>query len=358
MSRFAQHFRVFYMEEPLYDTKEVFLEITLTNENVWTLIPHLTEDMSAETKTNVQEQMLKQLFQQFDIKKYIAWYYTPMALMISNTFERPLLTIYDCMDELSAFKNAPPELKEMESMLMRQADLVFTGGQSLYEAKKDLHPNIHAFPSSIDKAHFNKAKDAGEDPVDQAFIPHPRIGFFGVIDERMNIDLLKDLAEARPDWHFIIVGPVVKIDPATLPTPLNIHYLGSKVYAELPDYLRGWDVAMLPFALNESTRFISPTKTPEYLAGGKPVVSTAIRDVIHPYGDKGLVYIGEDSEDFIEGIEWALAITHNEVWLTAVDAYLEGMSWDKTWDKMMFQINTAIENKLSDVSIKKEDAYV
>jgi UDP-galactopyranose mutase len=183
---------------------------------------------------------------------------------------------------------------------------MFAGGQSLYEAKRDQHNNIYAFPSSVDVAHFAQARSVTEEPADQASIPHPRLGFFGVVDERMDIQLLSDVATARPDWHFVIVGPVVKIDPATLPQQANIHYLGGKSYQELPSYLAGWDVAMLPFARNESTQFISPTKTPEYLAAGKPVVSTSIRDVVRPYGQQGMVRIADSPIDFVAAAEAAM----------------------------------------------------
>src|SRR5690606_1930964 len=197
----------------------------------------------------------------------------------------PRLIVYDCMDELSAFRGAPPELIEREQALLRCADLVFTGGYSLWEAKRNLHNNIHAFPSSVDVPHFSSARCIQTEPLDQIDIPHPRLGFYGVIDERLDLTLISRIVELRPGWHIVLVGPVVKIDPASLPQRPNLHYLGPKTYEELPQYLAGWDVAIMPFALNESTRFISPTKTPEFIAGGCPVVSTSINDVVRTYGD-------------------------------------------------------------------------
>jgi len=236
------------------------------------------------------------------IKKYILWFYSPMALEYTEHLS-PSLTVYDCMDELSAFKCPPAGIKEMEVCLLKRADIVFTGGHSLYKAKKHLHHNIHPFPSSIDKSHFQVARIFKEDPEDQASIPHPRFGFYGVIDERFDIPLVDELASLRPDWHFVFIGPVIKIDPNNLPVKDNIHYLGSKIYKQLPSYLSGWDVAILPFALNESTKYISPTKTPEYLAGGKPVISTSITDVVTPYGKQGLVHIADTANEFIEAAE-------------------------------------------------------
>jgi glycosyltransferase involved in cell wall biosynthesis len=357
LSRFAQRFRTFFVEEPVFDTHQPFVD-TILNDNVWIVTPHLVADQNNSENIIQLQKLLIDLFDRFKIYQRIDWYYTPMALDIAKPLKQPELVIYDCMDELSAFKNAPENLKIKESELMKLADIVFTGGHSLYESKKYLHKNMYPFPSSIDKTHFLRARIAGVHPEDQATIPYPRIGFYGVIDERMDIELLQELAVKKPDWQLIILGPVVKIDPATLPQLPNIHYLGNKSYAELPDYLRGWDVAMLPFAINESTKFISPTKTPEYLAGGKPVVSTPITDVVNPYEKNGLVYIGSTSADFIAGIEWALEMKNDPAWLKAVDMFLEGISWDDTWAKMISHINKTIENKISNNTIKTEESYV
>ncbi|MCA1640485.1 MAG: glycosyltransferase, partial [Acidobacteria bacterium] len=211
-------------------------------------------------------------------------------------------------------------------------------------AKKDKHPNIHAFPSSIDRAHFAQARAAVAEPEDQAAIPHPRMGFFGVLDERFDAALLEGVADARPDWHFVIIGPVVKIGEDDLPRRANIHYLGGKSYQELPAYLAGWDVAALLFARNEHTRFISPTKTPEYLAAGKPVVSTSIRDVVRPYGEMGLVHIADDVAEFIKAASAAGMDDHaeDEQWLKRVDEFLATNSWDETWQRMAAHIGEAV----------------
>lgn len=357
LSRLSRHFRVFFVEEPVYDAEKPYLDNSYSKEGVWIVIPHLPAGTHEIDAIQIQENLLHDLFEYFKISRYIFWYYTPMALSISHSFS-PLLTVYDCMDELSAFKNAPARLKELESVLLIKADLVFTGGQSLYEAKKHQHPCIYPFPSSIDKKHFGKSRNISLEPAEQFLIPTPRIGFFGVIDERMDLELLEAISQERPKWHFIIIGPVVKIDPASLPTRSNIHYLGGKSYEELPTYLAGWDVAMMPFAINESTRFISPTKTPEYLAGGKPVVSTPIRDVVAPYGENGLVYIAETHSAFIDGIEQALNMEKKKEWLKTVDAFLENDSWDNTVDKMLCLINTKLESKQQNNLIQKENEYV
>jgi UDP-galactopyranose mutase len=257
-----------------------------------------------------------------------------MSLGFSDTSAASLV-VFDCMDELSAFDHAPAELVLRERALMGKADLVFTGGHSLFDAKKRLHSNAHAFPSSVDVPHFAQAREVSADPHDMAGIPHPRIGYYGVIDERMDIALLDAVAAARPDWHWVMVGPVVKISQENLPRRPNIHYLGGKGYPELPAYLGSWDVAMMPFALNASTKFISPTKTPEYLAGGKPVVSTAITDVIRGYGASGLVRIVDGCDSMIAAIEEALAKDAGQAsFHEAADVVLKGMSWDRTCSEM------------------------
>ena len=358
LSRFAFKFRVFVIEEPLYDAETAFLDKILSKEKVWVITPHLPRGLNDRENILSQQKLIQDMFAAFEIEDYVAWFYTPMALDISEALPPAKLIIYDCMDELSAFKNAPAALRDKEALLLQQADLVFTGGYSLFESKQKLHYSVYPFPSSIDKEHFLKARSPDAIPLDHFCIPHPRIGFFGVIDERFDSDLIKEVAAAKPEWQFVIIGPTVKIDPSSLPVSRNIHYLGSRSYDELPSYLGGWDVAMIPFARNESTRFISPTKTPEYLAGGIPVVSTSIRDVAKPYAEQGFVYIADEASDFIKGIEWALSIRNNPEWLESVDHFLANISWDITWVKMMLLIQDKLKTKQSRNLIPKQNEYV
>jgi len=358
LSRFAKVFRLFYVEEPIFQELDDTLTITLTKENVFVIVPHLKRGKGENSIDQRQETLLRNMFHSLNLKKYIFWYYTPMALSFTSTFN-PEVVIYDCMDELSAFKFAPPSLKKNEAELFQKADVVFTGGHSLYEAKKHSHNNIHPFPSSIDKEHFLKGRLKMSDPADQLKIPHPRIGFYGVVDERMDIELIGKVAEMRPGWHLVIIGPIIKIDPAILPKHSNIHYLGAKTYDELPSYLGGWDIAIIPFALNESTRFISPTKTPEYLAAGKPVISTSIHDVVHPYGINNLVHIADSKTEFIDAAEKILNDADKNSWLTKVDEFLANVSWNDTWNKMMALIDEKVKEKQSFKQSKtKEKQYV
>ena len=345
LSRSAKTRRVFFVEEPVFGNCSMRLVVREAEPGLHVVVPHLPDGLRSEVAINaVMKEMTRQLFLDHDINEYVFWYYTPMALNFTDHFN-PIAAVYDCMDELSAFKGAHSHLPSLEKELFQQVDLVFTGGQSLYEAKRNQHPAVYAFPSSIDASHFGKARKMLGDPEDQAHIPHPRLGFFGVIDERFDIELLDQIARQRPDWHFVMIGPVVKIDPATLPSHANIHYLGGKKYSELPDYLAGWDIALLLFARNESTRYISPTKTPEYLAAGKPVISTSIRDVVRPYGELKLVEIADTAAEFIAAAEKLLAKTDRSEWLKRVDAFLENISWDKTWAQMSDLIDEAIEKK-------------
>jgi glycosyltransferase involved in cell wall biosynthesis len=349
MSRFARDRRVFFFEEPIFGEGPARLEVSERPGGVRVAVPYLPAGLSPEESEAAQRDLLQGLLADHGVAEYILWYYTPMALAFSEGLE-PSAVVYDCMDELSLFRGAPPALIERESRLLERADLVFTGGQSLYEAKRERHPAVHAFPSSIEAEHFGKARQGQPEPPDQAAVPRPRLGYFGVIDERIDLDLLAALADARPDWQIVMVGPVVKIDPATLPQRPNLHYPGMRTYEDLPLYLAGWDVALMPFARNESTRFISPTKTPEYLAGGRPVVSTPIRDVVRPYGEMDLVEIAEDPAGFVAAVEraltrWGEGGTERENWLQRVDEFLAKGSWSRTWRHMSDLIDAAVERR-------------
>jgi len=342
LTRFSRSFRVFFIEEPVFDaTGADYYSYHNRGENIQVVVPHLSHGKDASENIIKLKALLANFMENKNLADYAFWYYTPMALEFSRKY-LPELVIYDCMDELSAFKFAPEELKTLEKELLKKADIVFTGGQSLYEAKKNQHANMYAFPSSIEKEHFEKARQ-----IKKADTPNsePTLGFYGVIDERFDIDLIREIANNRPGWKIQLVGPVVKIDPATLPKNSNIDYLGSRNYQDLPEIIAQWDIALIPFLLNESTRFISPTKTPEYLAAGLPVISTPIRDVVNPYGKYKLVSIGASGQDFIAAADEILADKAKEKWLSKVDAFLAQNSWDKTCSNMIRLINETIENR-------------
>lgn len=341
LSRFATMFTVYFVEEPFHDAAgEPTLSFTPKADNLWIVRPHLPGGISSEESERIQKNLLDRFLKNKNLDDLIFWYYTPMALAFSGHI-KPALTLYDCMDELSHFKNAPARLTAFENDLFKKADIVFTGGQCLYNYKKDKHNNIHAFPSSIDKKHFEQARSVKEEPEDQRHIKGPKLGFYGVIDERFDTELIKNMAQLRPDWNFILLGPIVKINPNSLPKLPNIHLLGGKSYDQLPQYVSGWDVALIPFAINDSTRFISPTKTPEYLAAGVPVVSTPITDVVNPYGDKGIVKIGSTAEEFVAAAEEYMKMNKSN-WLPEVDEFLADKSWSSTFMEMMKKINATL----------------
>ena len=313
MSRFAREMDVIFWEEPVETgpRETAFLQVREAEDapGVRIVVPHLPQGMPEDAREAALSRLLEAHLAHVR-GPLIAWYYTPMMLPFSRHIT-PDLTVFDAMDELSKFKFAPEHLLSFEQELIDRSDIVFTGGSSLFEAKKDRHDNIHCFPSSVDRAHFMKARVKGFEPADQEDLPRPRLGFYGVIDERFDTALLDEVAKMRPDWSFVMVGPVVKISEDELPRAANIHYLGGKTYEQLPTYLSGWDVALMPFAMNESTEFISPTKTPEYLAGGKPVVSTPIKDVVRHYGQLEGVKIADNAVDFVAQCEKALELSHD-----------------------------------------------
>jgi glycosyltransferase involved in cell wall biosynthesis len=340
MVRAAGSRRVWYVEEPVFEPDGPRLIVEERGPGLAMIRPVVPPGWPEADVDAAVSLLLREFVENNAIVHPIAWYYTPMALPWTGWLN-PAVTVYDCMDELSAFRFAPSRMTQLETQLLARADVVFTGGQSLYEAKRTRHRNVHAFPSAVDSAHFGSARTDHQEPLDQRDLPSPRIGWFGVIDERMDLDLIGGIADLRPNWSFVLIGPTVKIDPVTIPVRPNLHLLGPRSYGELPRYIAGWDVAMMPFARNESTRFISPTKTLEYLAAGRPVVSTSIHDVVDPYERLGLVRIADAPREFVAAIEAAMR-QNAELFRAAADAYLERRSWDDTFARMWAFVEAAL----------------
>lgn len=339
MSRAAREGRVYFVEEPIYDADVDGPHLErFERDGVQVVVPHLDETRPTPDQLRLAIDLL---VAGEGIHAPILWYYTPMALPWTRHLHRSAaLRVYDCMDHLAGFGGAPPALLQLERELVASVDLLFTGGASLHAAKSRSHPDAHCFPSSVDVEHFRQAREPQPDPLDQARIGKPRVGYFGVLDERIDWPLLAEVVEQRPDLEFVLVGPLAKVDPSVIPTAANVHHLGPKAYTELPAYLAGWDVAMMPFARNDATRHISPTKTPEYLAGGRSVVSTSIRDVVTPYGAAGLVRIADDPGAFVAAIDAALRDDVGPLRARA-DRFLATTSWDRTWTGMRDRMRAA-----------------
>lgn len=329
LSRALATFDVVYVEEPVREPRDAAELIFSTPLDGLTVVqPHVPAQLDDKASAKAADAAVRALLRR--LSPTVVWFYTPMALPLADGLEAPFY-VYDCMDDLASFKGASPQMREREDALMRRADLVLTGGPSLFESRRSRHRNVHLFPSSVDTLHFRKGRCAVAEPADQARLATPRIGFFGVIDERMDFDLVRGLAALRPQWQLVFLGPTVKVDPGTRPQAANIHWLGMKAYDELPLYLAGWSAGIMSFALNEATRHISPTKTPEFLAAGLPVVCTAITDVVRLYVN--LVDIACDAEGFAACLDRMMR-GPRPAWLEAVDEKLQSQSWDRTWQRI------------------------
>jgi glycosyltransferase involved in cell wall biosynthesis len=332
LSRLARRWPVIFVEEPVPGAEADRIEAISAAPGIEVWRPHLRRPETGMHPAHkpAMQRLVAHALKARKVRKYWTWFYTPMALPMAEALE-PDGVIYDCMDELSMFKGAPPQLLEQELALFRSADVVFAGGRSLYNSKRDRHHNVHCFPSSVDARHFRAGVP---DHASQAHLPSPRLGYCGVIDERIDLGLIDGIAAARPHWQLMMVGPTAKIDPAELPQRPNIHWLGQQKYEDLPAFINGWDVCLLPFALNDATRFISPTKTLEYMACGKPAVSTAIRDVVEPYGH--VVPIRADAAGFVDACESILDRTPGEQHehALALQEIIGRTSWDATANAM------------------------
>jgi UDP-galactopyranose mutase len=332
---------VLFVEEPVEG--QASIEATPRSEGVTVLRPSLPRGGSVAERERACAELLRGEWSRRGVRRPVVWLYTPMMWPLAHELDAAAV-VYDCMDELSAFAGADPALPQRESALLANADVVFTGGRQIYDAKRDRHPAVHCFPSSVDVPHYAKAREWRDEQPDQAPIGRPRLGYFGVIDERFDRELIEGMASLAPGWSFVMIGPVVKIDPASLPRRPNIHYLGQKTYADLPGYIATWDVALIPFARNDATRYISPTKVLEYMAAGKPIVSTSIADIVAPYGEQRLARIADTPTLAVAAAREAMSESRHGR-LDAFDRYLAGTSWDRTVESMAGLVNDAIERR-------------
>ena len=334
MSRMAGKRDILFIEEPILRGGDATLEVTAAEPRLRVIQPHLPFNGTGfgDHQVETLATLLRAFLTREGYKEYAAWVYTPMAVTLARAL-RPKAMVYDCMDELASFLLAPPELPEREAELLAYADVVFADGPGLHRSKRNQHPFVHSFPSGVDTEHFATADDVDE-ARDQESLPHPRLGLFGVVDERMDLSILQHLSAERPDWQIVVVGPIARIEASRLPHGSNLHYIGLRSYQEIPSYLAGWDVCLMPFQKSAVTTYISPRKCLEYMAAGRPIVSTPIPDIAEPYGD--VVRTGEGPEGFLEACERALAET--EAQQNARESLsrqiLHRTSWEETVDRM------------------------
>jgi UDP-galactopyranose mutase len=349
LSRLARHFHVVFVEEPMHTSGPAYLERTTPCKGVEVLRAHTPVEAGGfhDDQLSALQPMIGSYLAEHLIDDYVVWFYTPMALPLLGDLH-PRAIVYDCMDELSAFKHAPRQMRQRETALLKSADLVVTGGPRLYEAKREANDNVLCLPSAVDAKHYAPRRATADAAAMeraaalQGRIGTPRLGFFGVIDERLDLDLVARVADADRRWQVVMVGPIAKIDEAALPQRANLHWLGQQPYALLPQLVAGWDVCLMPFALNESTEFISPTKTLEYMAAGKPVVSTPIHDVEAMFGD--IVAIAASADAFVAACRAALAETsaqkrEREARMKAVVAQ---HSWDGAAEKIRESLHAVL----------------
>ena len=352
LSRFARKHRILFVEEPLFDLPEGAEprhDLHAVMPNVTVLAPHFANSWAksgrvAATLREMTRKAIEAVNEEGDFDRPLLWYYSPMdaAWSLGHLPHRGI--VYDCMDELSQFTGAPPTLLQQEARLIRHADVIFAGGPELGERKRKQHSNVHTFGCGVEYQHFARANDPHTAaPPDIDFMNRPIIGWFGVVDERVDYGLVGEMARLRPDWSFAMIGPVVKIDPNLLPHSPNLYWLGSRDYQALPNYCRGFDVCMMPFALNSATEFINPTKALEYMACGKPIVGTPVRDVVRQWSE--IIRIAGSAAAFVEAVEAALRAAPTDARVARGIELAQRCSWDSTVAQLQSLIDDALSKR-------------
>jgi glycosyltransferase involved in cell wall biosynthesis len=294
-----------------------------------------------ERRNLVQQALAGPLAGKFD--DAVQWFYDPMAVKAFAGHLGEVATVYDCMDELSQFAGAPVELVEREAALLARADVVFAGGRRLHEAKSRHHSNCHFYGCGVDREHFGKARHPQTVvPPDLSHLPKPVLGYFGVVDERLDYDLIAALADANPRWSVAMIGPVMKIEEHVLPRRRNLHWLGGRDYSQLPAYCKGFDVCLMPFARNKATEFINPTKALEYMATGRMIVSSAIPDVVRNFGD--IIKVASGHEEFISLCQQALSSCDSDAIERGLSLAAEN-SWDSIVSRLEMHIDEVLQQK-------------
>jgi glycosyltransferase involved in cell wall biosynthesis len=350
LSRLARNSSILFVEEPIFldDLGSARLDLSVPTANVFRAIPHLpgslrdNQDVAiAEVRALVQTAIASNEKLTGHFSNPIQWFYSPITAPAMLGAFNEISVVYDCMDELSQFRFAHPDLARRERLLLANADVVFTGGYKLYESKRRYHDNVHFFGCGVDVAHFSKARlSSTSAPQDIANLPSPVFGYFGVIDERIDYDLIASLAANSPGASVVMVGPVVKVDPASLPKEPNIHWLGQRDYKDLPAYVKGFTTCLMPFALNEATEYINPTKTLEYMAAGKPIVSTAVADVVRNFTP--VVRVARNAAEFV-ALSNQVAVEPNNALIAQGLEQASKASWESIVAQMGHLLQPAAE---------------
>ncbi|MCM2352032.1 MAG: glycosyltransferase [Pseudobdellovibrio sp.] len=329
LSRYAKHRRVFFIEEPIFaDTNQISYRKVFAESGIEVIKPILPQELTENEQHEALKRVVDDLIEDEFIINFSVWYDTTKAIDYSRHLS-PISTIYDCISESSP--ENPAELSVQEIELLEKADLVFTANEKLYSHRKSNHHNIHNFPNSVDLSHFRQARQVNE-PLDQKKISGPKLGFCGDITEHLNFDLLTDMADFRPSWNFILVGPMVGNCYNDLPRRPNIYFFGKKDYKYLPNYFAGWDVTIAPY--KEGRNGHTTSQMYEYLATGRPVVATPHESLKEKYEPLGLVKTAATATCFLAACEEAMLTKQTPEWIKKVDEYLDSKSWDQTFEDM------------------------
>ncbi|HEY4583118.1 MAG TPA: glycosyltransferase [Lysobacter sp.] len=346
-SRLAGNHRVLFIEDPVIAEGEPRLAIDEPYPNLVRIVPQIPQHLAvnADRDAEIFLPRIRQALHEHPLlagrfERPLHWFYSPMPAPGYMGRFNAVGVVYDCMDELANFRFAPPDIADRERFVMSKADVVFTGGYQLFESKSKFHDNVHFYGCGVDVEHYGKARDAAtEVPAAVLAAPGPRFGYFGVIDERLDYELIAALAERFPGASVVMAGPVVKVDPNELPKHSNIHWLGQQRYEDLPAIVKGFDVCLMPFALNEATKYINPTKTLEYMAAGKPIVSTAVADVVRNFTP--IVDVARSPAEFVDAVERAWRQPDAGLLAQGIER-AQNASWDATVESMRKDVQQAV----------------
>lgn len=357
LSRFSREMPVLFVEEPEFAPTSGDVRLRC-DRGVTVVTPLLPKTLQSPGFGQAVNRAIARLISPLlpDDDDLIVWYYTPMALGAEPDGRRVSLAVYDAMHDLASFQAAPAGTRAQEARLLARVDLVFTGGPTFYRQRRHLHHAVHCFPSGVEAAHFKVASNGVPAPAHLARQRGPVLGYFGVIDERIDLDLIARVAGLRPGWTIALVGPTAKIEESTIPVRPNIVRCGQQAYEDLPGFLAGFDIALLPFARNAATRAFSPTKTLEYLASDTPVVSTRIDDVVTLYGDvvatvTSAGQLAATAEHILER-----SAAEERGWPARVAKIVAANEWDLIAQRMLHVMDRTAANRWPDVASSFEPA--